>query len=181
MQTGTPIHDTHELELASELLEASQPAEVDGTVRRVFRTTGTSINTAPPPQSAAALGAMLRDVARQTLPNLGTPAAGLAEQAGSLLGLELEGLSPPDQEFEAARQLVRLASSAYAHLASAPRYLPAEHAARNALASAARQYAPGVLTQIASPAARNATPARPPQGASGHWVRRGNDLIVHSD
>jgi hypothetical protein len=39
-----------------------------------------------------------------------------------------------------------------------------------------------VLTQIATPGpAPSSPPWRPPQGASGHWVRRGNDLIVQSD
>ena len=68
----------------------------------------------------------------------------LAQQAGSLLGLELEGLSPPDQEFETARQLVRFAGSAYRHAAWAPRNMSPSAAARSAAARAARRYAPGL-------------------------------------
>jgi hypothetical protein len=93
-----------------------------------------------------------------------------ATAASSVLGLELEGLSPEDQEFESARQLVRLGTTAARHAAQATWGNPSS-VAQNAFRSAAQRYAPGYL--------------RRPQwgktngrGQSGRWYRQGNRIII---
>ncbi|HEX8601556.1 MAG TPA: hypothetical protein VF774_02850 [Pseudoduganella sp.] len=99
--------------------------------------------------------------------------ADLKRKASSVFGLELEGLSPEDKEFEVARHFVRLAADA-AHQALARAGTPgpgpggenaagnsAGQAAQRALMQAARRSAPGLLRQGAR------GPAAPAQAASG--------------
>jgi hypothetical protein len=105
-----------EIELASELLEATGDAErVDFLNNLVARTANVADRALSTPQRARLLELLARH-AQRVLP-LGpspTKQAGirLAADAGHVLGLELEGLSPEDQEFEVARSFVRFASDA---------------------------------------------------------------------
>jgi len=155
---GLPMHETQELELASRLLEVSDEQELEQFLGDVFQAVGTAAGRFARSETGKALGAVLKDAIGKALPLVGgavgraigpavgaAPRGDLAQQAGSLLGLELEGLSPPDQEFETARQLVRLAGSAYRHAAWAPPSMPPRSAARLAAARAGRRYAPGLL------------------------------------
>nr|GFC34859.1 hypothetical protein [Tanacetum cinerariifolium] len=108
------------------------------------------------------IGGALKAVAKKALPMvsgaLGTFVGGplgtalgskLGSMAGNLFELELEGLSPEDQEFETARAFVRFANSAVQRGAAAAqnprRNVPPAVAARKALTSAAMQHAPGLL------------------------------------
>ncbi len=73
---------------------------------------------------------------------LGGPVGGaiggkLASAAGKAFGLELEGLSPEDQEFEVAKRFVRFAGEATKKAAQAPRSAPAKKAAAVAVKTAA--------------------------------------------
>ena len=117
-----PMHETQELELASRLLEVSDEQELEQFLGDVFHAVGTAAGRFARSETGKALGAVLKDAIGKALPLVrgavggaigpavgAAPHGDLAQQAGSLLGLELEGLSPPDQEFETARQLVRLA------------------------------------------------------------------------
>ena len=97
---------------------------------RPARPSGTFVRS----DTGRALGGILRDslrsVAKQALPVVGRAIGDTAgdtaigDRAGSavgnLLGLELEGLSAEDREFEVARQLVRFAGSAVGQAAVAP-------------------------------------------------------------
>jgi hypothetical protein len=87
-----------------------------------------------------------------------------------LLGLELEGLSPQDQEFEAARQFTRFAGAAWRNAIVAPPTGPAAVQARAAVQAAAQQHAPGLLAALEAGAPHSSNGA----GASGRWVRRGD-------
>jgi hypothetical protein len=75
--------------------------------------------------------------------------ADLKRKAAGVFGLELEGLSPEDKEFEVARHFVRLADAA-AQQALARAGQPAAQAAQQALLQAARHHAPGLLRQRAA-------------------------------
>ena len=164
-----PLHESQELELASELLEVSNEQELEQFLGNVFRTVGRTAGQFVRSDTGRALGGILKDAARQALPVVGraigdyvSPGSGatgasLAQQAGSLLGLELEGLSPPDQEFEAARQFVRFASAAANQAAAAPRNVAPHTAARAAVVAAAHHHAPGFA---------HAQPARSPHVAA---------------
>jgi hypothetical protein len=152
-----PLHETQELELASSLLEVSNEMELEQFLGDLFRVVGRAAGQFAHTDTGRALGGILKSTINQALPVVrgaigpalgGVPGGGTAQQAGSLLGLELEGLSPQDQEFETARQIVRLASSAYRNAAWAPRNLPPTAAARNAAMIAARRFAPGLLRAL---------------------------------
>jgi hypothetical protein len=123
---GEAVFDEiEEMELAASLLEIQDEAELDqfigNLVKRGFRAIG-KVARGPIGQ---ALGGVLKNVARTALPmagaalgNLVVPGAGglvggkLASMAGKMFVLELEGLSPQDQEFEVARRVVRLGGEA---------------------------------------------------------------------
>ena len=94
----------------------------------------------------------LIETAERTLPTL-TIAVGdgprrtSAEAAARVFGLEPEGMSPEDRDFEIARQFVRFARAATLHAVTAPAPDPA-----TAVAQAGRLFAPGLV-----PPARHAT------------------------
>ncbi|MEU4078330.1 hypothetical protein DEJ45_02255 [Streptomyces venezuelae] len=115
------LDEVREMELAGELLEVTDEAELDHFLGKLVRAAAPLLRGA----TGKALQSLLRGTARQLLPvfgsmagNLVAPGIGgvvgsrLASGAGSVLGLELEGLSREDQEFEAARQFVRFAADA---------------------------------------------------------------------
>jgi hypothetical protein len=97
----------------------------------------------------------------------------VASDAAQMLGLELEGLSGEDQEFEVAKQMVRVAGTAAANAAATSQTLPPVPAAKQAVAHAARAHAPGLL-------------GRPERGktectchaSAGRWQRRGREIIL---
>jgi hypothetical protein len=153
-----PMHEAQELEFASRLLELSNEQELERFLGDVFHAAGSAIGRFARSDTGRALGGILTDAVGRVLPLRGGAGGGvpglaaghgaggdLAQQAASLLGLELEGLSPPEQEFETARQVVRLAGNAYRHAAWAPQNVPPRAAARMAAARAAQRYAPGLL------------------------------------
>jgi hypothetical protein len=170
-----PLNESQELELASELLEVSNEQELEQFLGNVFSTVGNTVGQFVRSDTGRALGGILKNAARQALPVVGralgdwvapgrgAAGASLAQQAGSLLGLELEGLSPQDQEFEAARQFVRFAGAATKHAAAAPPHVAAHAAARAAAVAAAQHHAPGLARTIA---------AGHPVGAPAHAVHR---------
>ena len=84
-------------------------------------------------------------------------------------GLELEGLSPEDQEFEVARRFVRFAGEASRQAAAAPPTAPADEVVQAALQRAAQRYAPGLSAGM--------TRGGRTKG-SGRWVRRGRSIVV---
>ncbi|WP_314617875.1 hypothetical protein [Streptomyces stackebrandtii] len=120
-EAGGPLDEVQEMELAGELLEVTDEAEMDQFLGKLVRIAAPLLRGGP----GKALTGILRGAARQFLPALGSIAGNLlvpglggvvggqlASKAGSLLGLEVEGLSREDQEFEAARQFVRFAADA---------------------------------------------------------------------
>src|SRR5215470_17263386 len=130
----------------------------------------------------------LKGVAKQALPAVGgvignalLPGVGgvvgskLASAAGKAFGLELEGLSYEDQEFEVAKGVVRLAGAAAGNAAQASPSTPPKQAAQAAMTEAAKAHAPGLLSGV------------PPQDrpgqkcnhqSTGRWVRRGNTITL---
>lgn len=140
-----------EMQLAAELLGTAGQAELAPFFRSLMSVAGDGSRDLVRSTAGQALAGFLSGAARQAIPSLGhaakdrpgTPLVDQAGRAGQALGLELEGLSPEDQSFEAARQVVRLALEATRRLTPI-----ASATAREALAAfadAARQHAPGLL------------------------------------
>lgn len=179
-------------ELASELLSVSNERELEQFLGDVFKkVTGAVGNFARSPVGQQ-VGGILRNVARTALPiagqaignyvapGVGGPIGGqIASAAGSLFGLELEGLSHEDRDFEVAKQFVRLAADAAQAAAQAAGSggNPAQ-VAQQAVAAAAQRYAPGLLEPAHG--GGRPTPSHAGSGAqSGRWVRKGNKVVIY--
>jgi hypothetical protein len=85
-----------------------------------------------------------------------------------MFGMELEGLSPEDKEYEVAQQFIRLATDTIRRAtAAAHTGAPPTVTAAAAFRQAAGRYAPGLLKSAAQTAP-----------ASGRWRREGRRIIV---
>ena len=139
-----------------------------------------------------ALTGIVKTAAKQALPVIGRgvggwlspdfaePGARVASAAGDLLGLELEGLSAEDREFENARALVRWALAACRAAARAARAdagAPPATVARRAAAIAAQQHAPG-LARLLVRSGNSSPSSRPGRAASGLWHRHGTTIVI---
>jgi hypothetical protein len=188
--------ELEEMELAAQLLEVTDDDDMDQFLGKLVRKAGKAVGRSVRGPVGRALGNTLRNVARRALPvagaalgNLVAPGAGgavgsrLASSAGQLFGLELEGLSPEDAEFEVARRVVRLAGDATRQAADAADDESADDIAKNAVVVAAQQHAPGLAQAVAANGA-SAGPARTHRGMSrgggrsGRWVRQGDRIIL---
>jgi hypothetical protein len=191
-QSGEVFGETEQMELASEMLEITNEAELDrflgGLIKRAGRAVGKFVGS----PTGQALGGILKGAARQALPTIGSAIGGYfggstgaqlggqaASAAGLLFGLELEGLTPEDQEFEVARRYVRFAGEAVKNAALAPTSQDPRLAANAAAVAAAQTRAPGLLQ--APPGTQPAAPisSRLPIGPSGRWIRRGNKIVLY--
>lgn len=195
-ETEGPLDEVEEMELAGELLEVTDEAELEQFLGRLVRKAARGAGRFLRSPAGRSLRGLLRNTARRFLPgagqavgNLLLPGIGgpigarLASQAGRLLGLELEGLSAEDQEFEAARQFVRFAADATQGAAEAESEAEFETeaeagtAVQAAVVGAARQHAPGLVPLLTAGKALPATGARGGR-TSGRWVRRGRTIIL---
>lgn len=178
-----PFSNADELELAAELLSVDGEDELEyflgklikkavGGARRFFKS-----------KVGRKLKRKLKGIVKHVLPKaagalggiVGGPVGNiLISKARSLLGLELEGLSPEDQEFEVAKRLVRLAGTAAKKAARVSSRMPASTAVNKALKVAAKKHAPGITRSVKRKgSALLGMPAR-----SGRWVRRGRTIIL---
>ena len=162
----------------------------------------------PPPAGSSlgrTLGVFLKPLAKKFLPIatgavgtfLGGPLGGVAaSQLGNLaskaFGLELEGMSSEDAQFEVARRFVRFASSAANMAAAAPPSSDPRTTAQLAVSKAAHRHAPGLLRGGALPAVTDADTTLPgfspaPGQSScqchhkrrkGVWIRRGRRILL---
>lgn len=183
----SPLGEMQEIELASELLEVSSEQELEQFLGNVFGAVGRAAGNFIRSDTGRALGTILKDslqsAAKQALPVVGRAigervggygdiGARAGAAAGTLLGLELEGLSGEDREFEIARQLVRFVSAAARRAVAAPAHLPPSAVARLAARSSARIYAPGLLPRLQGRSTRAW-----PRG--GRWIRRGRTIVLY--
>jgi len=193
------LDEATEVQLASELLEAQSSGELDrflgDVLSRAAGAVGRAAGAFARSDTGRALGGIARDAARQSLPVLGRAAgqwlggstggaigADLARAAGDYFGLELEGLSEQEAEFEAYRAFVRFVWAAALLAASAPRDYPPSATARRAIAEAARQYAPGLLPWFTDGdrprGAGSGRGRRTSGGTEGRWQRRGGSIVL---
>lgn len=187
--------EVEEMELAANLLEVTDEAELDQFLGSIVKKVKSSVGSK--------LGGILKGVVKTALPMAGgalgsfiAPGVGtvigrkLGSAAGGLFGLELEGLSPQDQEFEVARRFVRFAKSAVEKAKQLQSMFPPDSAARKAAIDAAKKHAPGLLQVLGGIKSalggfqfEAAQGIRPPEnggggGRSGRWIRRGRKIIL---
>jgi len=181
---GGFLSDSDEMELAAELLDVDNEAELEQFLGDVIHKIGSSLGKFAKSKAGQELVGVLKSVAKTALPIAGGAIGGLvggppgaligsnlASMAGSALGLELEGLSPEDRDFEASKQFVRFAGQTVANALQADPRADPEAVARHAAFEAARIYAPGLMN-IAGMGWRE------PRRRTGRWVRHGDRIIL---
>jgi hypothetical protein len=173
---GEIFSETSEMDLAAELLAVRDGQELDKFLGELVRTVARRVGSAVPPPVGPDIADILKGMLKNVVPRAAGAGAtlaggplgaaigsGLASLAGEALGLELEGLSPEDQEFAAAKRFVRFAGEAVNDAASMPSDDPPA-AARAAVIAAARRLAPGLTRFLRAPRAGRTD--------SAPWVRQ---------
>ncbi|MBI5788639.1 MAG: hypothetical protein HZA78_07285 [Candidatus Schekmanbacteria bacterium] len=211
-----PLHEAEEMELAAEFLEITNEAELDRFLGNLFKKIARGASQLIKSPIGRTITGALKPLARAALPTLGkmagaalgsvVPGAGtaiggmlggqLASMAGNLLGLELEGLSGEDREFEIARRVVRVSANAINNAAKT--YRPGVNpraVARTAIAAAVNKVASDLNRNV--PVAGNYCAACSGQHIPGYhttvptavvpvgsrrrgtWIRNGRQIIVY--
>ncbi|HEX7089445.1 MAG TPA: hypothetical protein VF192_04875 [Longimicrobiales bacterium] len=192
--TEAVFDEIEEMELAAALLEVQDEEELEQFLGGLIKKVGRAVGKVVRGPVGNALGGVLQRVAKTALPmagaalgNLVVPGVGgvvggkLASMAGKMFGLELEGLSPQDQEFEVARRVVRLTAEAAKRAAAAPATAAPAVVAKNAVLQAARKHAPGLVggaAAAAALAAGNGGRIGRVGGRTGRWFRRGRRIVL---
>ncbi|MBI5544893.1 MAG: hypothetical protein HY901_13465 [Deltaproteobacteria bacterium] len=177
-------------ELAAELLEISSDQELDRFLGGLIKKVGGAIGKVAVSPLGKQVGGMLKGLAKKYLPvagaalgNLIAPGVGgaiggrLASMAGSAFGLETEGLSLEDRDYEVAKQFVRLAADATRTALSSPNAVDPAAVAQAAVSRAVQRYAPGLA--MAAPFNSATATATPIGASSGRWVRRGRRIVLY--
>lgn len=176
--TGEAFGEAERLEFASELLEVTSDAELDGVLRDLIGRAGQAAGKLISSPEGNAIGSVLKGAAKRVLSGIGgdTP-----QSAGREFGLELEGLSNEDREFEIARHYVDFASEALRNLASQHRFLHPEEAADAAVVEAAKTHAPGPLSRGAGSHSFSATISASPLAESEFDVSPSDYTTIERD
>jgi hypothetical protein len=182
-----PFSQELEMELAAELLSLSSEQELEQFLGDLFKKAGKEAGQAISPPVGKSLGGFLRKAAKTALPILGGAVGGffggpigakvgskLASAGGQLFGLELEGLSNEDKEFEMSQRFVRFAGDAAVRAARYRRSRDPRKVAQAALVAAARRHAPGFLRNGYRPSGPIAPPYVP-----DYWQARQRRWRMH--
>ncbi|WP_205719841.1 hypothetical protein, partial [Agromyces luteolus] len=166
------LHESLELELAQELLEINNEAELEEFLGKLVRRVARGASSFMKSSVGKAVGGVLRNVAKTALPMVGSAlgsfvAPGIGTALGGKLGSmaaklleaeERETMAEAEAELEAARRYVRWANGTVRNAMRAPYGVPPRTVARSAAVSSARRYAPSLL--------------RPPYGRRNQWRSR---------
>jgi len=191
----TVLTEADEAELASELLEVTNEAELDRFLGNLLSRAASAVGSAVRSPVGQALGGVLKGVAKKALPLAGGAlgayfggplgakiGSGLASAAGNALGLEGEALEQEDREFEGAKQFVRLGADTVKQAAVAPPMSDPRAVAQNAAITAAKRHAPGLLGMGPGAAGGPGVPSTlypTGPGRSGRWMRRGSKIVLY--
>ena len=191
------LHESEQTELALELLEISSEQELDrflgdlvsraaGAIRDFAGSgTGRALTDIAKTAVGQALPVVGQAVGTWIDPRFGEYGARAGRAAGSLLGLELEGLSQEDRELTTARALIRWIIDAVRRASSSSGQAPPTQAARSAAVGAAQRTVPGlvqVIGRLPDPEApQSIGPGDGSRGGeqSGRWVRRGDTVVLY--
>ncbi len=174
------------LELAAELMQTQDEAELEAFLGDFLKKKLKKLRRHLPGLKTS-LGGILKSAFKQAVPALGASLGGpmgglvarkLQDAASGALGLELEGLSPEDKEFEVAKQLMRFANQAAKTAVNLANSSPGSigggvEVAKRAIADAATKYAPGFVG-----AARRLLSSKAPRAAQGRWKRVPEGILL---
>ena len=174
-----PISQDDEMELASQLLSANSDEELDqffgglissvagplikGAAKRIFGSKRGRRRVRRYKRKA-------RRLTRYAMRKLPRKYRSLLGGLSGILGFEVGGMSPEDQEFELAKGLVRFNKAAVKNLAKMPARMSDDKAINLATRKAAAKHLPGLL--------RKKLLRRGGSGRKGRWYRKGNRIIV---
>ncbi|WP_433612663.1 hypothetical protein [Prescottella agglutinans] len=196
--------------LLAELYEVTTEEELDQFLGNLARSVVRGASQFVKSPIGNAIGGMVKSVAKTALPMVGgalgsmvMPGVGtaLGSKLGSMAGnlLEEEEVAAMGEiaaEEESARRYIRFARAAFRNGARAPRSVPYRPAARAAVRSAAKTYAPALLRpspghrshrypSVRTGYAQSWSSYEPADsyddddgGTSGRWVRRGNTVTL---
>src|SRR5579883_3184295 len=133
-----PLPEMMEDELAAELLEVRSDQELDHFLGSLISKAVSTVKKAIASPLGQQLTGVLRQIGKKVLPI-----------AGGAFGLEWEGLSPEDRDFEIARRYVRFAGHAARRAAMAPPQADPQRVIKDAVVDAAKKFAPGLLAPAA--------------------------------
>jgi hypothetical protein len=165
------LNEAQEMELASNLLDLRQESSLQRYIDHLISSVALHCGKQIAPEAARELSRLLGVTATKAL-SLLDPQHPMrtGSTVAQFFGLELEGLSREDQEFEAVKAFVRLVESAARRLINTPHGRSPRDAARRALAEAARRHAPGLLAVAQAthprPAGQTLSPNRTEAGMS---------------
>lgn len=188
-QEGT-FDESEVNEFAAELLSVNNQQELNDFLGSLIKKAGSAIGKIVKTPIGQQLGGLLKTAAKRALPVAGSaignvivPGAGgaiggkLGSLASGMFGLELEGLSGEDVQFEAAKQFVRFGGDATQRaLKLTEQGVPAATAANSAVTQAAEQFLPGLVRKAAR---SNGAASGPKLAQRGSWERQGNKIVLH--
>jgi len=164
------------MELATELLEVSDENELDQFLGKLIKRAGRAVGKFVKSPAGKAIGGVLKGVAKKALPIAGGAVggffggplgaqlgSGLASAAGSAFGLEAYEMNEQDEQFEGAKQFVKMAGDTVQQ-ALATGGANAAAAAQ----AAAQKHLPGLFGGRGGQAG----------GKSGKWIRQGRNILV---
>jgi hypothetical protein len=189
-EIDSPFSEVEEMEEAARLPGITDEAELDQFIGNLLKKAAKASGSVLKPPVGRVVGGYGKGAIKKALPGIGSAVGGfpvpgvgpanggqVASRAGQLLGLELEGLSLEDQEFEVAKRLVRFIGSAAQNAASMPAAAAPATAAKVAMTEAARRHAPALLRgAAAAPSASGSCPCSSRQ--AGRWIRRGREILL---
>jgi hypothetical protein len=160
--------------LISELMEVNSEEEFEGFLGDLISRAAKAVGGYISSQTGQSLGGLLKGAARQLLP--------VVQQA--LGSQETENESEmEEQEWEAAKTVVKLSTDAAQKAALAPPGADPSDVATKAVTDAARVHAPSLVAPPRMP--MGGTYSGPPYGRpplnynrAGRWIRRGNHIIL---
>jgi len=144
VQTGEVFCETERLELASDLLEVASEAQLDRVLTDLISRVGQAVGKFISAPEGCAIARLLKGPAKRVLSGIELGRDAVSD-LGRYFGLELEGLSNEDREFEIARHYIGFAGEAVKNLALASASTDSRRAADAAMVEAAKTHAPGLL------------------------------------
>ena len=180
-ESGSGILDeVDEIDLASRLLEAQNEAHLGTVIEDAIRSAATALGANLNPAAMKEIASVHKTAIRQLLPSakangnfprhdsigahLGQSLSSSAEQ---VLGLELEGLSHEDREFEAVKQFLRFLGETVKNVTEDADARNTPDRVLRAAKEAAALYAPGLFADSFSSGNR-----------SGRWIACENRIIL---
>jgi hypothetical protein len=188
------LSEQEEVEFAHQLLSVNSEQEFEQFLGDFLSKAVSTVGNIVRSPVGQAIGGVLKGVAQKALPMAGSAlggmiggplgaqiGSGVANAAGQALGLETELYGGSgEQEYEGARQFVRIAAdTAQNAVTAAQSGIDPRTAAQSAAVAAAHRLAPGLLSSEVTPMGAGGAPMQEPQGQSGQWKRHGRHIVLY--